>query len=188
MEDVARVIVVIYAHPYPARSRACAALLGAIRDRQDVEIRSLYDLYPDFDIDGDAERRALERAGLIVWLHPMYWYSVPALLKHWLDQVLIKGWAHGEGGRALVGKDCLWVATTGGDEHAFSAEGRHRHPFDAFVPPIRQTAQYCGMNWLPPVHVDGAHEVSAADLIASAGRLRATLDDWSAKESGCTKS
>ena len=107
-------ILVVYAHPYPARSRACAALLEAIRGAERVEVRSLYDLYPDFDIDGDAERHALEGARLVVWLHPFYWYSVPALMKHWFDHVLIKGWAHGEGGRALAGKDCLWVTTTGG--------------------------------------------------------------------------
>jgi glutathione-regulated potassium-efflux system ancillary protein KefF len=176
-------ILVIYAHPYPARSRACAALLDAIRHREGLEVRSLYDLYPDFDIDGDAERQALERAKLVVWLHPMYWYSVPALMKHWLDHVLIKGWAHGEGGRALAGKDCLWVTTTGGDDEAFSAQGRHRHPFDVFVPPVKQAAQYCGMNWLSPVHVNGSHDVAASDLTAAGEALRATLDTWAAKGS-----
>src|SRR5262249_12557002 len=86
LEEALRMTLVIYAHPYPARSRACAALLEGIRGMEGVEIRSLYDLYPDFDIDGDAERHALESARLVVWMHPMYWYSVPALMKHWLDQ------------------------------------------------------------------------------------------------------
>ena len=171
-------ILVIYAHPYPARSRACAALLAAIRGAADVEVRSLYDLYPDFDIDGDTERAAVERAGLVVWLHPLYWYSVPALLKHWFDHVLIRGWAHGENGRALVGKDCLWVTTTGGDEQAFTPEGRHRHAFEAFEPPVRQTAAYCGMNWLAPLAVRGSHAVDEAALREAGERLRARLDEW----------
>lgn len=177
-------ILVVYAHPYPARSRACAALLEAIRGLADVEVRSLYDLYPDFDIDGDAERRALERARLVVWLHPMYWYSVPALLKHWFDHVLVKGWAHGEGGRSLAGKDCLWVTTTGGGEDAFTAQGRHRHPFQAFEPPIRQTAQYCGMNWLPPIAVRGSHDVPVEELRAAGGNLRSAIDAWVAGGKG----
>jgi glutathione-regulated potassium-efflux system ancillary protein KefF len=178
------VILVIYAHPYPTRSRACAALLGAIRDYPDLEVRSLYDLYPDFDVDGDAERAALERAQLVVWLHPMYWYSVPALLKHWFDHVFIKGWAHADGGTALAGKDCLWVATTGGGEDAFTPEGRHRHPFEAFVAPIKQTAVYCGMNWLPPVAVRGSHQVSPEELREAGLKLRSTIDAWSASRSG----
>ncbi len=171
-------ILVVYAHPYPAHSRACAALLEGIRDMADLKVRSLYDLYPDFDIDGEAERGALARAKLIVWMHPFYWYSVPALLKHWFDQVLIKGWAHADGGRALAGKDCLWVTTTGGDEEAFTPAGRHGHPFEAFEPPIRQTAQYCGMNWLPPLAVRGSHQVPPEELREAGSRLRARLDAW----------
>ncbi len=174
-------ILVVYAHPYPARSRACAALLEAIRGRDGLEIRSLYDLYPDFDIDGDAERSALERAQLVVWLHPFYWYGVPALLKHWFDHVLIKGWSHSEGGRALAGKDCLWVTTTGGGEEAFSAEGRHGHPFAAFEPPIRQIARYCGMKWLAPIAMNGAHEVPPETLREAGARLRGMLDAWAAQ-------
>lgn len=178
---MAAVILVVYAHPYPAHSRACAALLEPIRALDGVEVRSLYDLYPDFDIDGDAERAALEGAQLVVWLHPFYWYGPPALLKHWLDMVLIKGWSHGEGGRALQGKDCLWVTTTGGDENAFTPEGRHGHPFEAFEPPMRQTARYCGMNWLAPMAVRGAHTVAPEALRASGLALKGRLEEWRAQ-------
>ena len=171
-------ILVIYAHPYPAHSRACAALLEAIRDAQDVAVRSLYDLYPDFDIDGDAERKALEGARLVVWLHPFYWYGAPALMQRWLEHVFIKGWSHGEGARALEGKDCLWVTTTGGDENAFSAEGRHGHAFEAFEAPMRQTARYCGMNWLQPMPVRGAHTVPPEALRAAGRELRSRLEAW----------
>ena len=172
-------ILVIYAHPYPGHSRACAALLTAIRDAEGVRVRSLYELYPDFDIDGAAEREALEGAQLVVWLHPFYWYGPPALLKHWFDQVFVKGWSHGEGARrALAGKDCLWVTTTGGDENAFSPEGRHGHPFEAFEAPMRQTAAYCGMNWLEPMPVRGAHSVPPESLRDRGRELRARLDAW----------
>jgi glutathione-regulated potassium-efflux system ancillary protein KefF len=180
MVEALRMILVIYAHPYPARSRACAALLSAIREREGLEVRSLYDLYPDFDIDGDAERAAVERAKLVVFLHPLYWYSMPALLKHWLDHVFIRGWSHGEGGGALAGKDFLWVTTSGGGDEAFTPGGRHGHPFDAFETPIEQTARYVGMNWLEPFAVHGAHVVPSEALREAGAKLRARLDDWSA--------
>src|SRR5262245_51490007 len=110
--------LLVYAHPYPLRSRANRALLAALEGLPQLEVRSLYDLYPDFGIDIGTEQRALLRAELVIWQHPMYWYSVPGLLKHWFDKVLARGWAYGEGGTALRGKTCLWVTTTGGDEHA----------------------------------------------------------------------
>lgn len=174
-------ISVIYAHPYPRYSRACAALLAAIADLPQVEVRSLYDRYPDFDIDPAAEHAALEKARLVVWMHPLYWYTAPALLKHWFDQVLVRGWAYGDGGTALAGKDCLWVTTTGGDETAFSAEGRHGHPIETFSPVIERTARYCGMNWLAPFVVHGAHLVDAEVLRAAGTALRARIEEWQAK-------
>ncbi len=176
-------ILVVFAHPYPRRSRACAALLEALRDLPGIEVRSLYDLYPDFDIDRGAEQAALARAGLVVWLHPFFWYSVPALMKHWLDEVLVRGFAYGSDAGLLAGKDVLWATTTGGDESAFSAEGRHRLAFEAFAPAIEQTARYCGMNWLAPFVVHGAHEVPAESLRESGRELRARIEAWRASAS-----
>ena len=72
MEPAAGAILVVYGHPYPRRSRACAALVAALDGLAATEIRSLYDRYPDFDIDAAAEQAALARASLVVWLHPMH--------------------------------------------------------------------------------------------------------------------
>jgi glutathione-regulated potassium-efflux system ancillary protein KefF len=172
------VILVVHAHPYPRKSRACAALVAAIAELPALEVRRLYDLYPDFDVDVTAEQAALERARLVVLLHPLYWYTVPGLLKHWFDEVLVAGWAHGREGRALQGKDCLWVTTTGGDLDAYAPAGRHRHPFADFVPVVEQTARYCGMNWLAPFVVHGAHEIPDEALRDAARALRERLAQW----------
>ena len=171
-------ILVVYAHPYPSRSRANAALLRHIGDVPALQVRSLYDLYPDFDIDADAERQALAMARLVAFLHPIYWYTVPGLLKHWFDQVLVRGFAYGEGGTALRGKDCLWIPTTGGDEQAYTTAGRHGHPFESFLPVVKQTARYCGMNWLEPFVLHGSHIVTDAELEAAGKRLRARIDAY----------
>lgn len=153
-------IDLIFAHPYPSRSRTNRVLLDAVQDLPDVEIRSLYDLYPDFAIDIDAEQAALARADIVVWQHPLYWYSAPALLKHWFDKVLAYGWAYGDGRHALRGKVCQWVTTTGGDHSAFTPLGVHGHVFDSFVPPMSQTARFCGMRWQPPLVVHAARKIS----------------------------
>lgn len=173
-------IYVVFAHPYPSQSRTNSVLLEAVRDLPGVEVCSLYDRYPDFGIDVAAEQAALARAGLVVWMHPVFWYSVPGLLKHWFDKVLNYGWAYGDGNAALRGKDCLWVASTGGALEAYSAAGIHRRPFEEFARPIEETAVFCGMNWLPPFTIHGAHEINEAELAARASRLRDRLDAWSA--------
>ena len=171
-------IYLVLAHPYPSQSRAGKALLDAVRDLPGLELRSLCDRYPDFDIDVAAEQAALSRAQLVVWMHPVFWYGVPALLKHWFDQVLSHGWAYGDGAAALRGKDCLWVATTGGTPQAYSADGMHRRPFADFMPPLEETARFCGMNWLPPCIVHGAHDIDEVQLAVHASQLRQRLDAW----------
>ena len=177
-------ILIIHAHPYPQRSRAGRALLEAVRDLPELEVRSLYDLYPDFDIDVAAEQAALTRADLVVWLHPIYWYSVPAMLKHWFDVVLASGWAYGEGGDALRGKHCLWAATTGGQASSFAKTELHQLPFQEFEAPIRQTAQFCGMVWEPPLALHGVHVVCEDTIKTAAIAFRHRLAAWSTVPAG----
>lgn len=153
--------LVIHAHPRPGRSVVTADLHRFFASRDAVEIRSLYELYPDFDIDVTAEQQALQRADLVVWLAPVHWYSVPALMKHWFDQVLAHGWAYGEGASALRGKAVWWVTSAGGDTASYGEAGAHGRPFEEFVAPIEHVARFCGMHWLPPFVVHAGHAASA---------------------------
>jgi glutathione-regulated potassium-efflux system ancillary protein KefF len=163
-------ICLLYAHPYPDRSHANKVLLESVRDLPGLDFRPLYDLYPDFAIDVEAEQAALSRADVIVLQHPLYWYSVPGLLKHWFDKVLALHWAYGDGGVALHGKTCLWVTTTGAHEHGYANDGMHRRPFSDFVPTIEQTARFCGMHWAEPVVVFGAQRIGPEALVAHGRR------------------
>ena len=159
-------IAVIYAHPYPNRSRTGRLLLSSVSGLAKVTVRSLYERYPDFSIDVEAEQGVLSEAALIVWQHPVYWYGTPPLLSLWFEKVLARGWAYGKGGDALRDKACLWVATTGGDEDAYREGGMHGYPFEKFIPPVQQTARFCGMRWLPPLIVPGSHHATEEQLHA----------------------
>lgn len=178
-------IALIYAHPYAEQSLANRELLAATDDLSFVARRSLYDLYPDFDIDVEAEQRVLASADLIVLQHPIYWYSTPALLKLWIDDVLALGWAYGEGGTALVGKSVQWVVTTGGDFRAYSPEGPHGHPFDVFIAPMRQTVRFCGMHWLAPLIVHDAHN-QRDHVLAAAQEYRERLVHFAREHGSAT--
>ncbi|MCB2018813.1 MAG: NAD(P)H-dependent oxidoreductase, partial [Hydrogenophaga sp.] len=158
--------LVLHAHPRPSASLVTRALLRTLDSQSDTEVRSLYDLYPDFDIDVGAERAALDRADLIVWLSPVYWYSVPALMHHWFEQVLDYGWAYGPGGDALRGKSAWWVTSAGGQAGDYTPEGAHGRPFADFVPPIEHIARFCGMHWLDPFVVFGGHANTPAAISA----------------------
>lgn len=174
-------VLLVLAHPYPHRSRANRALVAAVEDMPGLELRSLYELYPGFDIDVAAEQAALARARVVVWQHPLYWYAPPSLLKHWFDKVLARGWAYGEGGNALRGKRCLWVTTTGGEPASYGPGGMHRLPFSEFVPPIEQTARFCQMRWEPPLVVHGVQRASAEELEEVGRAYRRRLEQLAAE-------
>lgn len=161
-------IVVIYAHPAPRRSRVNHPLAEALAALPHVEVRELYKRYVDYDIDVVAEQRGLSTADTVVLQFPLRWYSVPALLKLWLDDVLEYGWAYGPGGTALRGKSMLAVVSTGGQADAYGPEGIHGRPIEDFLLPLRQTATRCDMEWLPPIVL---HDADNADADALAHHI-----------------
>jgi len=167
------VVLIVHAHPYPSRSRATAALLAALDGLAGIEVRRLYELYPDFDVDVAGEHAALRRARAVVLLHPLYWYSVPALLKHWFDAVLLTDFDGDKGRSALEGKPCLWATATGRGEYGTGSV--HGHPFAAFTPPIEMTARYCGMTWQEPFVLHEGASVDETALRAAAARFRARV-------------
>ena len=155
-------VLVLVAHPDIARSRVNRALAAQARllPPGDVEVRDLYALYPDYVIDTDAEQQALAKARTIVWLHPVQWYSMPALMKLWVDEVLAFGWAYGPGGRALANK-CLWLAVSaGGGKESYCTQGSNRYGFEHFLPAYQQTAELMGMRFLEPLIFYGAHRAA----------------------------
>lgn len=169
-------ILVLAAHPNWRESRVNGRMLAAAREIGRVQVRDLYGLYPDYDIDVAAEQKAVAAAALVVLLHPIQWYSMPALQKLWLDEVLTYGWAYGHAGTALQGKDLWLVATTGGPESSYNPQSYNRYFFDAFLPPYEQTAALCGLRFLPPLLLHGARreseEVVAGHVAVFAERLR----------------
>jgi glutathione-regulated potassium-efflux system ancillary protein KefF len=145
-----------------------------------VELRDLYRLYPDFHIHIDAEQHALEAARLVIMLHPIYWYSMPALQKLWLDEVPRLGWAYGPGGTALHGKDFWLVASTGGGAEAYAPGGHNHHAIEEFLLPYLQSARTCGMNYLPPQILHGAHRATDAEITAHAELFVKRLEHYPA--------
>ena len=176
-------LLVIAAHPQLEHSRTTrqmmqAAAAAAGTDPARVAVRDLYALYPDYLIDVEAEQAALASARLVVWLHPVHWYSMPPLMKLWLDEVFAFRWAYGPEGHALRGKDLWLVASTGGPDSSYRPDSYNRYFFDAFLHPYDQTAALTGMRWLPPLLFHGAHRADDATLAAHAELFRQRLQTW----------
>ncbi|ERI49725.1 NAD(P)H dehydrogenase [Pseudomonas sp. EGD-AK9] len=104
--------------------------------------------------DIQAELDKLLWADLLILNFPLYWFSVPAMLKGWIDRVLVSGVCYGgkrfydQGG--LAGKKALVSLTLGGREHMFGAGAIHGPLEDMLRPLLRGTLAYVGMDVLEP--------------------------------------
>jgi glutathione-regulated potassium-efflux system ancillary protein KefG len=168
-------ILILFAHPALEKSRVNRRLADAVCDLPGVTFHDLYEVYPEFDIDVPREQSLLAAHQLVVFQHPFFWYSTPAILKQWQDLVLQHGWAYGSTGTALRGKTLLSVVTTGGREDAYHRDGFNRFTVRELLAPIEQTAYLCGMDYLPPFVVHGTHRMTAVEIAQHADDYRRVI-------------
>lgn len=173
-------VLIVFAHPRLENSRVNRALIDRLPDDENVTFHDLYEQFPDFNIDVNLEKLLLAEHDVLVWHHPLYWYSAPSLLKQWIDIVLEYGWAYGPHGDVLQGKFVFNALTSGGARDVYSKTGRNRFTIREFLAPFEQTARLCGMNYLPPFAVQGTHKISDEDLERAAESYR-SLIDWLVK-------
>jgi glutathione-regulated potassium-efflux system ancillary protein KefG len=172
LSEAARRILVLLAHPSLDRSEVNRPMVDAVRGLAGVTLVDLYAEYPDFQIDIDREQARLLAHDVIVFQHPLYWYSTPAILKEWQDLVLEHGFAYGSQGTALRGKILFNALTAGGLEAAYRAEGYNHFTIRELLHPIEQTAMLCGMTYLPPFALFGSRTA------VEEGRVSRHVADW----------
>ncbi|TGK92102.1 sodium:proton antiporter [Leptospira brenneri] len=163
-------ILIFLVHPSLEKSKANQMLLDSIPNSQDITLHDLYEEYPGFTINVKAEQNLIETHDILLFQHPLYWYSCPPLMKLWIDLVLEDGWAYGRGGNQLLGKKWVQVITTGGSKEAYTKGGFHGFTTDEFLLPFRRTAELCGMEYLQPFLVQGTFELNELDLQKESNR------------------
>lgn len=105
------------------------------------------------DILAEAERTLA--ADLLVLTFPVYWFSAPAMLKGWMDRILLSGpfysgkdqydRGHMQGRKALV------LASVGGHPHMFGPDALHGHLEMGMLRHLFQgTLGVCGYTVLQP--------------------------------------
>lgn len=104
--------------------------------------------------DIEQEVKKLMKADLFVLVFPIFWFSVPAIMKGWIDRVLLSGLMFGgrrfydRGG--LKNKRALVICSMGGREHMFGENAIHGELEYLLSPLQRGTLQYVGFDVLPP--------------------------------------
>lgn len=153
-------ILVLFAHPALENSRIQTHLLKAAKSVEGIYVHDLYENYPDFMIDVEREQQILRSHDVILFQHPFYWYSAPALVKEWMDLVLEYGFAYGKNSSELEGKFVGNVISAGGSRTSYQQRKRNGYTVRELLRPFKQSSHLCGMQYLPPFAVHDTHDLS----------------------------
>ena len=164
-------------HPDLPGSVANATIARQLPEHADLTVINLYDTYPNFAISCDAEQERINNTDVLLFQHPMHWYSVPALLKQWMDLVLEQGYAYGTGGDALKGKYWGHIITTGGSEQAYQPTGYNRFTLTEICRHLEATAHMCQCHWLPPQIICHARHREAEQLDEFTRQVQSMVSD-----------
>ena len=121
-----------------------------------LDVRDMYMIYPDFRIDIKREQEVLTHTDRIVLQFPMYWYSTPALLKQWEDDVLEYGWAYGSTGTALRGKELIVAVSLGGSGDDYVRNNGKNYTVTDLLRPLQVTSNLIGTKYIRPFITAGA--------------------------------
>lgn len=160
--------LVIVAHPDIANSRVNRRWMEEALTAPGVTVHELYGAYPNWAVDVLREQNMLSYHDRIVLQFPFYWYSCPALLKKWFDDVLAYGWAYGPGGITLNGKEWLLAVACGGPRESYQAGGFNHYAMSELLKPFQATANLIGALYLPPFVMHSTINASEAEVEASA--------------------
>lgn len=146
--------LIILAHPSIEKSVGNKTISEVLATENNVEIRHLDQLYPNFKIDVAAEQTALLNANTIVFQFPLFWYNMPAILKHWIDNVLLYGFAFGKDAK-LKDKKILVSFTIGSPVKDYTNDVIQKITF-----PFQGLASYCNMKYVGELFCNDINDYS----------------------------
>jgi NAD(P)H dehydrogenase (quinone) len=134
--------------------------------------------------DVKTEQEKLLWADILILQFPLWWFSMPAILKGWVDRVYSFGFAYGVGEHSdtrwgdrygegrLAGKRAMLLVTTGGWKEHYASRGINGPIEDLLFPINHGILYYPGYDVLPPFVVYRADRLDEVGFEAAAERLR----------------
>jgi NAD(P)H dehydrogenase (quinone) len=124
------------------------------------------------------EQQRAEKAHLMVFLFPLWWGGMPAIMKGWFDRVFAYGFAYADGKRYdsgfFHGRRGLLGIVTGGTENRFSRDGAYGD-----MGQVLHGVQHCMLEYLG-LQVGSPFVAYAAPRVDDDAR-RQLLKDWQAQ-------
>jgi putative NADPH-quinone reductase len=125
-----------------------------------------------------AEQEKVAWCDLMIWQFPLWWFSVPAILKGWVDRVFAMGKSYNNGqtyeNGVYTGKKALLSITTGGAKNDYLKDGANGDMDNMLKPIHRGIFQFTGFSVLEPQVIYGPARQTAAERALA-------LEDWASR-------
>ncbi len=142
--------LLILSHPDIQNSATQQFLIESARQLPEVTLHHLESSYPDRHFDLLKEQQLLRDHERILFQFPFYWYSAPALLKQWQEEVLTAKFAYQSSRPALLKKEFGLVITASVPEREYQAGSSEQFTIAELTRPFQALANKCQMIYLPP--------------------------------------
>ncbi|NXX78398.1 NQO2 dehydrogenase, partial [Urocolius indicus] len=144
--------------PRATRNDECSLLpTGCLHSSEEFKYHvETWKAYKRGDLSKDVieEQKKVQEADLLIFQFPLYWFSMPAIMKGWMDRVLVQGFAYDfpdcyDSG-LLKNKLALFSFTTGGNEEKFTKESISGDIRYILWPMQHGIMHFCGVKVLAP--------------------------------------
>lgn len=155
-------ILILSAHPDIEKSKACSAMLNAVKGLDNVKVIDIYKVHLKVENYIDD----VKHADVLVFQFPFWWGSAPAMLKNWLDTFML-GFLENPG---MKGKSLLIATAAGVSEEEYHSGGAEQFTVDEILRPYQVTAIYSGMTYLKPFVLYGTMMPDAEQRICKGAK------------------
>ena len=158
--------IVILAHPNIEQSHVNKVWSEAlVKSNPEITVHNIYKTYPDGKIDVVAEQLLLEESDRIIFQYPFFWYNMPPLLKKWFDDVFAMGWAYGENGNKLAGKEIGIAVSTAGLEEVYDEKTNIYGTIEELLKPLESTVKFVKGKFISYHTFHGAYTLDASERL-----------------------
>lgn len=152
--------LVVLTHPDIESSKVNKRWLQEVQElKNEFTVHQLHKTYGVGEpLNVKMEQEQLLEHDAVILQFPFYWFGTPPLLKKWLDEVLLPGFAYGrnEEDRKLSGKRFGFAISAGIKKKDYRREGRYHYTVEELLSPLAATVSYIDAKYVAPFVLYGA--------------------------------
>lgn len=173
--------LVIVTHPDIEHSIVNKHWINELKKYPDrFTVHELYKKYSIGKIDVNKEHQLIEAHQNLILQFPIFNFSSPPLLKQWLDDVLIYGWAYGrENGDKLKGKKIALAVSAGIQKKDYQLEGRYHFTMEEILTPFKVLFKYyCHADYQNFYAFYGSEKIPGVDYYSTEDEIEQSTKEY----------